>query len=189
MNNKDFFISLCKKEIRRNGIDKLLEWINSTDFFTAPASTRFHGNYTGGLCEHSINVYNQLIKLTELYQITVISKETLAIIGLFHDVCKINFYKQSERNIKENQTWKKTFCWDVEDQLPLGHGEKSCILLQRFILLTDEELLAIRWHMGGFDCAVRGGEHSMSKAQTMSPLVTLLSAADILSANILEKTI
>jgi HD superfamily phosphohydrolase YqeK len=187
--NKEKFLSICKDKLWRDGSEKLIAWLENTDFFTAPASTRFHGNHEGGLCEHSINVYEQLLKLFEIYGDENTPKETLAIVALFHDICKINFYKKGSRNVKdENERWVKKEVWEIDDQLPLGHGEKSCILLQRYIELTKEELLAIRWHMGGFDLAVKGGEQGISKAQDISKLVTLLSAADMLSSNLLETT-
>ena len=189
MNQKEKFISICKSEIRREGIEPLLDWLEQSDFFTAPASTRFHGNYEGGLCEHSLNVYEQLLKLYELYGNKSATRETLAIVALFHDVCKIDFYKKGFRNVKEDGEWKQLECWEIDEKLPLGHGEKSCLLLQQFIRLSVEEMLAIRWHMGGYDNAVKGGERGLAKAQEMSRLVTLLSVADIISSNILEKSI
>ena len=103
---------------------------------------------------------------------------------------KALFYKKGFRNVKDEETgqWIKKEVWEVDDQLPLGHGEKSCLLIQRFMKLTVNEVLAIRWHMGGFDNAVKGGDYGLAKAQTMSPLVTLLQAADMISSNLLEET-
>lgn len=189
MNLKEKFISICKQEIHREGLDELLAWLEKSDFYNAPASTRFHGNYAGGLCEHSINVFEQLVKLYEIYGDGSISHESLAVASLFHDVCKINYYKQGTRNVKdENGMWVAKAIWEVDEKVPLGHGEKSCIILQWYIKLTMDELLAIRWHMSGFDAAVKGGDYGLSKAQDMSKLVTLLSVADIISSNLLEET-
>ena len=84
--------------------------------------------------------------------------------------------------------WVTKAVWEVDEKIPLGHGEKSCIILQWYIKLTMDELLAIRWHMSGFDAAVKGGDYGLSKAQDMSKLVTLLSVADIISSNLLEET-
>lgn len=187
MNNKETFLEICKKSINREGIDSLLLWLDANDFFTAPASTKFHGNYEGGLCEHSLNVYNELKRLNELYKLNF-SDETIAVCGLFHDICKVRFYKKSKRNVKEDGIWIEKDVWEVDDKMPFGHGEKSCILLQRFIKATFEELLAIRWHMGGFDSAAKGGDYGLSKAQDISKLVVLLHAADILASNLLEET-
>ncbi len=189
MTNKEKFLDICRQFIKRDGINELLEWIEKSDFFTAPASTRFHGNYAGGLLEHSLNVYNELSKLNELYQCKY-SDETIAIVALFHDVCKINFYKQGIRNVKDETSgqWIHKTVWEIDEKVPLGHGEKSCILLQWYIKLNLEELLAIRWHMGGFDAATKGGDYGLSKAQDASKLVTLLSVADLISSNLLEVT-
>lgn len=185
---KEQFINICKTEINRDGIDKLLQWLESSDFYQAPASTKYHGNYAGGLLEHSINVYNNLNKLVDIYYPNVFPKETLAIISLFHDLCKVNFYKPSTRNVKgEDGKWFAKPTFEVDEKVPLGHGEKSCILLQSFITLTLDELLAIRWHMGGFDSATKGGEYGMSKASEITPLVTLLQMADMVSTLFEEK--
>ena len=187
MTKKEKFTTICRETIHREGIEGLLAWLENSDFFTAPASTRFHGNYIGGLCEHSLNVYNEILKLNELYNCGY-SNETLAIVALFHDVCKINFYKQSPRNVKNKEgKWEEKQVWEIEEKIPLGHGEKSCIILQWYLKLDLEELLAIRWHMGGFDAATKGGDYGLSKAQDLSRLVTLLNCADMLSSNLLEK--
>lgn len=189
-NNKERFMEICRNEIRRDGISELLEWLEKTDFFTAPASTKYHGNYDGGLCEHSINVYNALGRLAETFEVDF-SPESRAIVALLHDVCKANFYKKGFRNVKDDETnqWVRKEIWEIDDQLPLGHGEKSCLLIQRYMKLTVDEVLAIRWHMGAFDCAAKGGDYGLSKAQTMSPLVPLLHTADLISNYLLEKTI
>lgn len=190
MNNKEKFLHLCRNKIHRDGIEELLSWLtDKSDFFTAPASTRFHGNYSGGLCEHSLNVYNELVKLNDIYN-TGYDEETLAITALFHDICKANFYKQGVRNVKdENGYWTTKQIWEIDEKLPLGHGEKSCIILQAYIPLNTEELLSIRWHMGGFDSSVKGGDFSLSKAQDISKLVVLLGVADMLSSHLLETTV
>lgn len=190
VSDKETFLKLCRFHIHREGINDLLAWLERSDFFTAPASTRFHGNYEGGLCKHSLNVYHELSRLNDAYN-TGFSEETIAIVALFHDVCKINFYKRGFRNVKDETTgqWYPKPIWEIDEKVPLGHGEKSCILLQWYIKLTMDELLAIRWHMGGFDSAVKGGDYSLSKAQDSSKLVTLLSVADLISSNLLEETV
>ena len=190
MTDKETFLEICRNEIHRDGIENLLSWLVKTDFFTAPASTRFHGNYEGGLCAHSLNVYRTLKQLCELY-FPDASAESIAIVGLFHDFCKINVYKRGTRNVKDEDSgqWIKKDVWEIEEKIPLGHGEKSCILLQWYIKLTIEELLAIRWHMSGFDAAVKGGDHGLSGAQDYSKLVVLLSAADVLASGLMEETV
>lgn len=190
MTDKEIFLDICKNEIHRDGIDKLLDWLVKSDFFTAPASTKYHGNFEGGLCAHSLNVYRTLKDLCEKY-FPEASQETIAIVGLFHDFCKINFYKMGSRNVKDEASgqWIKKDVWEIDEKIPLGHGEKSCIILQWYIKLSVEELLAIRWHMGGFDTAVKGGDHGLNGAQYYSKLVVLLHAADILASNLMEDTV
>ena len=194
MSCKEEFIEIFKTHITREGADKLLDYLtNKSDFFTAPASARYHGSYAGGLCEHSLNVYHCLVdylgreRVQELYGLEY-SDESIAIVALLHDLCKIGCYKPGTRNVKdENGMWVAKAIWEVDEKVPLGHGEKSCIILQWYIKLTMDELLAIRWHMSGFDAAVKGGDYGLSKAQDMSKLVTLLSVADIISSNLLEE--
>ena len=184
------FIKICRDNIKREGIDELLEWLEKSDFFSAPASTKFHGNYQGGLVEHSLNVYKCLKMLIEVNKIEDISEETVAIVSLFHDICKANFYKVGTRNVKDENTgqWYKKEVYEIDDTVfPIGHGEKSCIILQWFLKkLTIDELLAIRHHMGGFDSAVKGGDYSLSRAYDKSKLAVLLHLADMNATYLLE---
>ena len=131
--NRQRFIDIFKSKITRDGSDKLLAYLTSDgcDFFTAPASTRYHGNYEGGLCEHSLNVYDALVdilarpRVRDLYGISY-SDESIAIAALLHDLCKVNFYKVSTRNVKNEQgRWEAVPFYTIEDNLPYGHGEKS----------------------------------------------------------------
>lgn len=158
-----------------------MKWIENSDFFVAPASTRYHGNHDGGLCEHSLNVYDSLIELDKLYGIGKISYESMAVVSLCHDLCKCYFYKKGFKNVKDDVTgqWCKEDRFEVDDKMPLGHGEKSCLIIQNFIKLTPNELYAIRWHMGGFDSAVKGGDYGMSNAYEKSRLAVLLHLADM----------
>lgn len=120
-----------------------MAWLERSDFYTAPASTRFHGNYTGGLLEHSLNVYDKLSGFVARYPELEISPETVAVTALFHDLTKVNYYTVSSRNVKDDVTgaWHKEPFYKTEDRLPLGHGEKSVIILQSFIKLTRDEIL------------------------------------------------
>lgn len=173
--------------IQRSGADKLLDWIeNRTDFFDAPASTRYHLAEPGGLVKHSVHVFERLNALCESEDwvakgISKPQKESIAICGLLHDLCKANFYKASTRNVKNEATgqWEKVPFYTVEDQFPYGHGEKSVYLIERFMRLKTEEAVAIRWHMGGFDDAVRGGSFVISAAFEKYPLALLLHLADM----------
>lgn len=190
MTNKERFIAICEANIKREGIQELLAWLETSDFYTAPASTKFHGNFEGGLVEHSLNVYDNLIKVMKITGFEkMFNIETVAVVGLFHDLCKTNYYKKGFRNVKDefSGAWVKKETYEVSEKLPLGHGEKSCIILQNFLKLTAEELLAIRWHMGGWDSSSRGGEHGMGAAQDYTPLVTLTQTADMLATLMEEK--
>ena len=138
---KEEFINLLK-QTNREGMDKLIEFLERTDFFEAPASTRFHGCFKGGLLEHSLKVYEILKTKTE-------DSASVKIIALLHDVCKANFYKVDYRNAKNEQgVWEKVPYYTVDDTIPYGHGEKSVMMISEFIKLTPEERYAIRWHMG-----------------------------------------
>ncbi len=181
---KQRFITICKEKIKRAGIDDLLQWLEKSDFYYAPASTKFHGNYEGGLLDHSLNVYDNLVKLIQAFPLPneTFDEESIAIVALFHDICKVNFYKKGSRNVKgEDGKWFAKEIYEINEKIPLGHGEKSCILLQQFMKLSIRELLSIRWHMGGFDSATKGGDYGMSGAQDYTHLVTLLQAADMLA--------
>lgn len=197
MDNRGKFLDIYKTNITRDGSTKLLEWLEKSDFFVAPSSTRFHGNYEGGLCEHSINVFESIVKLYELYKVKFseiaekITMESLAIVSLLHDLCKVNFYKVGSRNVKNEETgqWEKKQIYEVDDKLCMGHGEGSVYIIQSFMKLTREEALAIRWHMSGWDNAVKGGDWSLNGAKTQTPLVTLVSMADLWASDFMEVTI
>lgn len=191
MSAKEEFIEIYRENIRRDGADKLLEYLMSpsSDFFTAPASTRYHGAYEGGLVEHSLNVYECLCdylareRVQELYGIEA-SEETVAIVSLLHDICKMNFYKKSFRNVKdENGVWNKVPTYEIDDRLPYGHGEKSVYIVSGFMRLTREEAFAIRYHMG-----FSGNEEArdVGKAFEMFPLAFALSTADMEASYFLE---
>lgn len=172
--------TLCSA--KRDGISALATYLNlNTDFFTAPGSANGHNNYGGGLVEHSLAVFDNAQKLAALYLPQKDMYESLVIAALLHDVCKINFYKESTRNVKVGSTWIQEPYFSIEDALPLGHGEKSVIIIQPFIYLTPEEIMAIRWHMMGFDDSVRSyaGGLALTNAVKKYPLITILHMADL----------
>lgn len=190
-NMKNEFLEICRTRIKRDGIEDLLRWIENSDFFTAPASTKYHGAYEGGLVEHSLNVYRCLDGIVKRYPDLNISDESVAICALFHDLCKANFYKVGTRNVKDDVTgqWYKKEVYEIDERFPIGHGEKSCIIVQWFLTkLTTDELLAIRYHMGGFDPIVKGGDYGMSKAYESSPLAPMLHLADLEATYLIEST-
>ncbi len=182
---KEIFIKYYNEYIKRDGADKLLEWLSGTDFFTSPASTRYHGAVVGGLCAHSINVFLNLIKLTKTYPEIVVSKETVALTSLLHDVCKIGCYKIEMRNVKENGVWVQKPAYTFQEDFAYGgHGSKSVFLISKFIELTDEEAVAINCHMGAFDRVP--GDSSLSAAFEKYPFAFLLHAADMAATYIDE---
>ncbi len=186
MNSKERFLEIYKQYIKRDGAQELLSWLEKTDFFTAPASTKFHLCEEGGLCEHSVNVYECL---SERYG-NEHPAETIAIVALLHDLCKAQFYKVAMRNQKNEQTgqWEKVPYYTIEDKFPFGHGEKSVFLIERFMRLKVEEAIAIRWHMGGFDDTAKSGGYTISNAFEMYPLAVKLHIADIEATYLREGT-
>lgn len=190
---KDKFITAYTENITRPGADKLLAWIESSDFFTAPASTRFHLSSPGGLLEHSLHVFERM-KAICANEATVTpgfnepSMETIAVCGLLHDICKANFYAVEMRNRKNDQgRWEQYPFYVVDDKLPYGHGEKSVYIISGFMRLSREEAMAIRWHMGFSDNDFKGGGYSVGNAFEKFPLAVLLHIAD-LQATYLDET-
>lgn len=183
------FLDIYKQNIIRPGSEELLKWLCSADFFVAPASTRFHLAQPGGLVEHSIHVYERLRSLYlmekarnagEGASLTQEEEESVAICGLLHDICKVNFYDVEMRNRKnEHNQWEKYPFYVVKDSLPYGHGEKSVYIASGFMRLKREEAMAIRWHMGGFDDAVMGGCRAATEAFSQFPLALLTHLADM----------
>ena len=191
-NAKQQFVDIYQKYIHRDGAKELLEWLQKTDFFTAPASTRFHSNCEGGLCAHSVNVFNRLWALLNAEygknRADVISDESIAVIALLHDVCKIDTYKTEYRNVKVDDKWVQKPYYTTDDKLPFGHGEKSVYMISGFMKLTREEAIAINWHMGGFDARVQGGaSYVMAGAYYAYPVATLCHIADFMATYLDEK--
>ncbi len=191
MDYQEEFKKIFKENIKREGSDKLLEWLEKSDFFSAPASTKFHSAHEGGLCEHSVKVYERFLKLVrnefgENFE-EKISKESIALIALCHDVCKVNTYKTDFRNVKENGAWVQKPYYAVDDKLPYGHGEKSVYIINGFTRLSREEALAINWHMGAFDLRVQGGSYALKDAYLAYPTALLLHIADVMATYLDEE--
>ena len=190
MEAKERFLSIYKEHIHREGSDKLLEYLMSDqcDFFTAPASTRFHGAHAQGLLEHSLNVYDCLCdylsrpRVKDVYHMNY-NEESIAIAALLHDICKVNCYKESMRNAKVNGKWEQVPYYEFEDHLPYGHGEKSVYIITGFMRLSREEAFAIRYHMG-----FSGTEDARSIGFSFEnyPLSFALSCADMEATYYLE---
>ena len=189
--NKNEFISIYNEKIKREGADRLLDYLTSkSDFFTSPASTVFHLSCEGGLCEHSLNVYRCLCdyldrpRVKETYGINV-SEETAAICALLHDVCKADCYQISYRHKKNEATgvWEKVPFYEFRDRMPYGHGEKSVYIISGFMKLTREEAFAIRYHMG---FAGTEDARNVGSAFELYPLAFALSTADMEATYFLE---
>lgn len=193
MANKEKFIELLKST-KREGIDNVIKMLEESDFFTAPASTKYHGSFDGGLCVHSLNVYQQMmyLKKIEVHMFKQLEEklkdESIILTSLLHDVCKIGMYKKTKKWKKdENNKWVEYEAYDYNNNpFPAGHGERSVItLLKCGLSLTDDEILAIRWHMGKFDVS----DYSLKtfdEAADQTPLVSILVSADYLASRITE---
>ena len=184
MTAKERFLEIYREKIHREGADRFLEFLEgkTSDFFTAPASSRFHNAKEGGLLEHSLNVYDCLVdylsreRVRDTYGLQY-SEESVAIAALLHDVCKINCYKTSTRNVKdENGKWTQVPFYEFDDHLPYGHGEKSVYIISGFMKLTRDEAFAIRYHMG---FSGNDDERNVGRALEMFPLATALFVADM----------
>ncbi len=181
---KEEFCRIFSENVKRHGAKELLDWLCKTDFFTAPASTKYHCACTNGLVMHSLSVYDVLLE--KHFDEETDSLESFTICALLHDLCKAQFYKVSTRNVKNEETgnWEKVPFYAVDDVFPYGHGEKSVFLIERFMKLRIEEAMAIRWHMGGFD---DGGGFTISVAYQKYPLAVKLHLADLESTYLREK--
>jgi len=184
MGYKEEFISLFEENVNRQGAKELLEWMEKTDFFTAPASTKYHCACPEGLVMHSLSVFNTMIE--KHFEEGKDSLESFTICALLHDLCKAEFYKVSTRNVKNEETgkWEKAQYYAIEDRFPYGHGEKSVFLIERFMRLKPAEAMAIRWHMGSFDDS---NGYSISQAYEKYPLAVKLHLADLESTYLREK--
>lgn len=222
---KERFLHLAGK-IKRDGITDLMNYLDAKDFFTAPASTRYHGSHPQGLLMHSLWVYDLMKEINELTSLNI-DKESILVCGLFHDVCKVDFYKEDSEEATSAQMGKlRSLCdgskydlppkhqrtkvyvsllidailknksvpeykttYKVEDRLPMGHGEKSVFIINKFMAITDEEALAIRWHLGGFDPAAWNSPMGNPSVQAFreNKLVALISGADILASYLMDE--
>ena len=194
------FKDIFQNNIHRDYADAMLDWLEQeTDFFTAPSSTKYHGAHPGGLLAHSLNVYYRLrnIAIRDLAdkedpgkcRLSEEQEETVAVIALPHDVCKVGCYHMETKRRKNPETgrWEDYEGYTYKDPIPLGHGEKSLYLIQRHMVLLPEEALAIRWHMGAYDDAAKTDSRAMSAAMAASPWVWRLQEADMCAAWIDER--
>lgn len=190
---KQEFLEIFYDNIERDGAEELLNYLEKSDFFTAPASGRRHSNFEGGLCLHSINVYKRYIKLLQSEYgekwTEVISPESVAINGLLHDICKVNTYTIDMRNVKVDGQWKQKPYYKYYDPLPYGHGEKSVYMISGFMKLTREEAMAINWHMGAFDPRAVNNPSILVDVFYRYPTVYLFHLADYMATYLDEKPV
>lgn len=203
--NKKKFEELVKKYIKRDGIDKVLNWLESNDFYTAPASTKYHLAVEGGLCQHSLDVFEQMVKLAKMhYEIKEITDKTvfngtttddsgsftmenLAVASLLHDICKVNCYVKDLKNVKVDGKWIQEEYWKWEEQFIYGHGSKSVYILQQFMKLYIDEAQAIRFHMGGKEDALADNyERLYAPVYEKSQFAVLLHLADMFATFLIE---
>ena len=175
---KEEFISLLRST-NREGIEEVIQFLEKSDFYKAPASTRFHGSFEGGLLEHSMKVYEILKHKVKNSVLNLnVSDDTLIIIALLHDICKVNFYKVDYRNAKnERGEWEKVPYYAVDDTIPYGHGEKSVMMITEYMKLTVEEKYCIRWHMGFTE--PKEAYNTLGQAFKKFPLALILHESDL----------
>lgn len=186
----ELFERHVKAYIQRDGIENLMDFLRTeTDFFYAPCSTRFHLCEEHGLVAHSVNVFEIFRNLCGIYS-PHFDEESVAICSLFHDVCKYHCYEPVKKSRKTGRTlpngkpeWEDYWGYDFVEEFPFGHGEKSVYILSKFLKLTDEEAMAIRWHMGFSDVAYKGGSYSVSNAMEKYPIISILHSADLMATS------
>lgn len=211
MKNKERFETLMMAVSDRPGFDRLMDYIEKSDFYKAPASTRFHLSCEGGLLQHSLNVYDALIGRMQLQEdgeyhyivsgksIASFSLGTLTVVALLHDICKTGFYAIEYRNKKIYSDtgskrdaagrfdWKVVSTYTINDKNPYGHGEKSVMMIEEFVKLSMEERYAIRWHMGMANCGQEQLQ-AFNASCELYPLVLLLHNADQEASHFMEST-
>ena len=183
---KQQFLDTCRTVIHRDGLEDLLDWLCKADFFSAPASTKYHGAYAGGLCQHALDVYDYAQKLAFLSP-TPIKEESLCIAALFHDVCKVNLYRIDYRNQKVNGEWQSIPYYTVEERFHFGgHGSKSVYQVQYFMKLNQDEAVAINCHMGFSDGSATT-VRDVGNAFQSCPLAWIIHTADEAATYLLDR--
>ncbi len=167
--------------ISRDGAQAFFHWLRITDFFIAPASTGSHGAWEGGLLAHSVGTAQILLDLTEKNNIVWEHPESPVLVGLLHDVCKVNSYRAYTKNYRDTAGyWQSRTEYMFDEKLPLGHGEKSLFLISRYMRLTDQEALCLRWHMTNYES--RAEREASEKAITLCSAILWVRTADRLEA-------
>ena len=184
-----------KSDVNKPKVEAFLEYLDTTDFYIAPASTKYHNNCDGGLCDHTLNVISRMFKVCSFefkeseYKKDAL-KEKIFLAAALHDLCKVDFYKKTSRNKKdENGNWYAVPYWEVNNKLPMGHGEKSLYIAQKYFDIPEDVAIAIRWHMGFSDSSVKGGCYDLSDAFAKYPIALYLNMADNMATYLDEEII
>lgn len=185
--NLQDFANIANEVQFKRDVQPLVNFLVETDFFIAPASTNHHENSQGGLYLHSKRVYNVLLHLNQLLD-KKYTKETLFYCAFCHDLCKVNYYEKAKKWRKnEEDKWENYIGYNVVDKFPVGHGAKSIIIANRYVQLTEEEMIAIAHHMGAFMAIDSYSGMIYNDARVFSPLTTMLHAADMLAVDVITK--
>lgn len=185
--NFDEFMTIVQSIQFKRNPDKFIQFLTQGDFFITVAARAHHDNVPGGLYNHSKKVFNSMRILNKVSK-EKYSDQSLFYMSFGHDICKINMYKEKQQWYKDqNNKWQSKPGWQIVDDFPVGHGQKSIILMLKYVQLTKEQMLAIRWHMGGFDDYVRDyiGRFTYDAAQDMTPLTRMLHIADLMSVSVM----
>lgn len=193
MTSKEEFIKLLKENVHRYGVDTLIEYLDEQGFFEGPASTKYHGSYPGGLVDHSLNVYYSILDVMNMiygknWQQRH-SLESVTVVSLLHDVCKIGKYKSELKNVKDlnTGTWGTKECYVRNpNSFEMGHASKSIYTVMKYMELTDEEAQAIYWHMGAFDISQYSTVGDLSESYSKNTLALALHLADMISTHVVE---
>ena len=190
---KQDFIRIITENIKRDGVENLMAYLEESGFYTSPASTKYHGSYEGGLLDHSLNVYYALLdEMNFIYGKNWRKKwsdESVAIVALFHDLCKIGRYKSVWKNVKNKETgvWEEKKCYEYDSsKFCMGHAALSLQIINRYMILTDEEAQAIYWHMGPYDLSEYSNKQELGFAYNRNTLSFALNRADMFSTYVIE---
>lgn len=186
--NFDQFMKIVQSIQFNRSPDKFIEFLSQGDFFYTVGARAHHDNIEGGLYNHSKKVFKAMKILNKVSNVEKYSDQSLFYMSFGHDICKINIYKPKEQWYKDDKNnWQSKLGWQIIDDFPVGHGQKSIILMMKHVQLTNEQMLAIRWHMGGFDQYTKDpiGKHTYAEAESMTPLTRMLHIADLMAVTLL----
>ena len=187
--NKERYLKLLEEVLHEEDFNNIKDWLETGDFFSAPASTKYHLHGEGGLCQHSLNVYDCLSKKLKDWGLEY-PENSIRIVSLMHDWCKINVYVKSTRRVPPERSgtgkWETEEVWIKDDAYHLGHASKSVYLIQQFIPLNMLEIEAIHSHMGSTDLSTMFNSFDLNSIFSVNPLAICLHLADMESSYLME---